>query len=261
MRYWGKNVVIDGSYYDTPLAKQRGVLPGEGDVERYEKTVQDLMRHLEHKSAIGRVVIQAVNRSPRQLRIIPLTLAERFSPTSSGSSPTPVNESAAYADRTTTCYGGVRCVTGTGDGSDVVLNYEPYSWQLRTPDDPGHDRQPDDVLLHELVHCLRLMRGKFRPEFIGPPFCTTEELFAILIANMYVHRLGRLTSLRGDYAVPFHRLPGQWTHSAVQFYHDHKKSIDRLCCEMPDVCNPFGLLDGFWNPFRVRFNERLVNKS
>jgi len=256
MRYWGKNIEIDARYYKTALAKGHGFLPGEDDPERYETTVQGLLRTIETKSTVGKVIVQAINRSPRKLRIIPLTITERYGPTSRGSWPTPVKEAAATPKNFNVCYVGMPCYAGTGGGSDIVLNYEPYTWagfDTLYGQDPGQDQEPDDVLLHELVHCLRMMRGQFAKYTLAGPFVDSEELLAVMIRNMYVAQMGRVKSLQARYGPPvFQAMTGSWFKTVADFYHDHEAAIEQFCKEMPDICNPLGAMVGFWNPFRAR---------
>jgi len=261
MRYWGKNIEIDGSYYKTARAKSSGLMPGEDNVELFETTVQDLMRTIETKSTVGRTIVRAINQSPRTLRIIPLTIAERYGPTSRGTWPTPVKDAAASPKNFQVCYIGMPCYTGTGEGSDIVLNYEPYTWagyDTLLGQDPGGDQQPDDVLFHELVHCLRMMRGQLYKYGNPGPFQDSEELFAVMIRNMYVAQIGRVQSLQARYGSPvFQTMTGSWFKTVADFYHDYESFIEQFCREMPDISGAFGAMAGFWNPFRAR----AVNKA
>ena len=50
---------------------------------------------------------------------------------------------------------------GTGEGANVTIHYHPLTWlmdSLRTG--MIGKLMPDDVLLHELVHALRMMSGQ-----------------------------------------------------------------------------------------------------
>ncbi|MGH6929812.1 MAG: hypothetical protein ACREEV_15955, partial [Dongiaceae bacterium] len=232
MRYWGPNIEIDGRYYKTDMAKSRGLWPGEDNIELYETTVQDVLRTIETKSTVGKTVIHAIGRSPKKLRIIPLTITERYGPTSRGTWPRPMNDTAASPKNFNVCYVGMPCYTGSGGGSDIILYYEPYSWNgydTMIGHDPGQDQQPDDVLLHELVHCLRMMRGQFAKYTVAGPFRDSEELFAVMIRNMYVAQMGRVKSLQAQYGPPvFQAMKGSWFNSVADFYHDHEKVIEQL---------------------------------
>ena len=44
--------------------------------------------------------------------------------------------------------------------------------------------------------------------------------------------------------------------TVTDFYHDYAAAIEQLCREMPDICNPFAAMIGFWNPFRARFLDK-----
>jgi hypothetical protein len=90
MRYWGKNIEIDGSFYNTDMGKSLLPTPSEmdalkkagnsfqyeGDAELYEITVQNMMREVE-KNQVGTILMLALEQSPRTLRIIPLTSKEQ----------------------------------------------------------------------------------------------------------------------------------------------------------------------------------------
>jgi hypothetical protein len=262
VRYWGKNIEIDGSYYATAMAKSRGLQPGEDNIALFETTVQDLLRTIETKSTVGKTIILAINRAPRTLRIIPLTIAERYGPTSRGAWPVATNDAAASPKNFNVCYVGMPCYTGAGGGSDIVLNYEPYTWNgydTLIGQDPGGDQQPDDVLLHELVHCLRMMRGQLYKYTVVGPFQDSEELLAVMIRNMYVAQMGRVNSLQARYGAPvFQTMTGSWFKTVTDFYHDYGAIIEQFCREMPDVCDPFASMVGFWNPFRTRAVDKPI---
>src|SRR5262245_42309137 len=79
MRYWGKNIVIDGSW----LEKEGVYLPNQAVIGLqaykatiFEETVQGLLRQLQGSSRVGAAVIQMINASPRELRIIPHGILE-----------------------------------------------------------------------------------------------------------------------------------------------------------------------------------------
>jgi len=90
MRYWGKNIEIDGSFYKTEMGKSLLPTPAEmdgfkkagnffqleGDAEVYEVTVQNMMRDIE-ENQIGKLLIMGLDNSPRKLRIIPITSKEQ----------------------------------------------------------------------------------------------------------------------------------------------------------------------------------------
>jgi len=69
--------------------------------------------------------------------------------------------------------------------------------------------QPDAVLLHEMVHALRMMRGIFNGAPIGFLYLNEEEYFAILIANIYASELRRVILIKKTDPPGFHLdIPG-----------------------------------------------------
>ena len=109
----------------------------EGDAETYETTVQNMMRDIQRNS-IGGILIDAINRSKNQLRIIPLTGKEQFQ---QGKIPQ-ANQVGQYRP----------------EGNDCVIWFEPWSRMANLL--LGSGNSPYQVLVHELQHALREMRGK-----------------------------------------------------------------------------------------------------
>lgn len=101
---------------------------------------------------------------------------------------------------------------GTGTGSDVEVHYTPNATLPACPPRTstpvgcrptwlGVDlMSPDDLLVHELVHALRMLRGQSdciptRQE----DYDNEEEFFAVLVANIYVSEKGNATALRANH--------------------------------------------------------------
>jgi hypothetical protein len=102
---------------------------------------------------------------------------------------------------------------GSGRGSDALVRFSPHNWQdscsyrgtggqttnLGPVVAPGVDR--NSVLLHELVHAVRFMRGVFRRRAIPiarpgnfgnvpASFGDEEELIAVVVTNIYASERG-----------------------------------------------------------------------
>ena len=69
--------------------------------------------------------------------------------------------------------------TGTGRGSDVLIKFTPADWRV-----------PHAILLHEMVHGVRIMAGLLSCASEGNNFDTVEEFFAIAVTNVYRGELG-----------------------------------------------------------------------
>jgi hypothetical protein len=99
---------------------------------------------------------------------------------------------------------------GTGAGSNVHIQYWPGDLEeLGTPGKLG--KAQDDILVHELVHAMRIMQGTFNPETGEVPeekrFNFTEEWLAVLLTNIYMSEKGD-QPLRGRYEDAFSPMPG-----------------------------------------------------
>jgi Effector protein len=91
---------------------------------------------------------------------------------------------------------------GTGAGSDTEIRYNALMWTQPAdstgPARPGVDA--DEILLHEMIHGLRQMRGQSQCSgtWDNPGYDTREEFVAILVSNLY--RSEKLRSgLRSDH--------------------------------------------------------------
>src|SRR5262245_53788631 len=78
-RYWGPNIIIDGSWYKSAGANghtkpaaitAQGVAPNNV-VESYEYSVQDVLRKIE-RSSVGKLLIDRINGASKELRIVPV---------------------------------------------------------------------------------------------------------------------------------------------------------------------------------------------
>jgi hypothetical protein len=80
-------------------------------------------------------------------------------------------------------FDGTRICKGTGTGSAVDL----YFWSADPLGLRGHTYSEDDVLLHELVHALRMVSGVEygQPVTGGGGYGNQEEFLAVLVTNMY----------------------------------------------------------------------------
>jgi hypothetical protein len=87
---------------------------------------------------------------------------------------------------------------GTGAGSDVVVNFTPANIKTNRV----WDRRADNVLVHELVHALRVMQGLRNPiPTKNSDWMNEEEFWACVVQDVYLSA-GGSTRLRygyGDY--------------------------------------------------------------
>jgi hypothetical protein len=94
--------------------------------------------------------------------------------------------------------------SGSGEGSDVDLNFSPEIWgvysesplqrgRYATPAKPtGPASQPDEVLFHELVHSGRDLRGVSYTLAVTQHYGNEEEFLAVVITNIYLAEKGQV---------------------------------------------------------------------
>jgi len=210
---YGPNVTVDG----TELGERRGQIlmatvccsPEERifRAARYFATsVEGLLDQIK-SHRVGKAVIREIHRCRRTLRIVPYFGGSKDSPNAVAKPDKAVDARRRHWINRDThgnlIYGSLR---GTGIGSDAVVKFLPSDFVKHVPgaDTPaGPTAVQDEVLLHELVHAVRYMKGlsarrkvRFQRSFA---YHNMEEFFAILIANIYRSECGR-PGLRHDHA-------------------------------------------------------------
>jgi hypothetical protein len=252
MRFWGQNIQIDGTKiherFEDPLASLYP--PGEGPPKfvdhetsnpqagKYESDTQDVIRQIA-RAPVGTTLIPIINALTNRKLII-----------------RPVNQKAI--DVTGAAGDNPQAARNPRSGSDVTIWYDPGTWNsadAKIGVDPGSHYKPDDVLFHEMVHALRMMRGMWDPSAIVN-WDNREELFAVMLTNIYLSANNRNRDLRGDHQRMFHTLrksllqPAE-TQSAQSFYLENSTYIDSISRVMPDLCTPLSRISCSWNPLKA----------
>ena len=144
----------------------------------------------------------------------------------------------------------IRGVTGTGRGSDVVVRFTGSMWGPGTGHPSGPSTEPDEILLHEMLHGFRFMCGRAMPlHSSNPRYDTDEEFAAILITNMYRSERGR-SPLRADHH-GFQALPAALSTSAA-FLNSYRNEVGGLFTENRRLFGSLGALDASsFNPCKV----------
>jgi hypothetical protein len=89
--------------------------------------------------------------------------------------------------------------TGTGAGSGVEIGFDPDNLS-QSCINQGPASQPDESLLHEMVHALRMTQGQYNPVPTKNQFYDDEEEFlAIVVANVYISQKDAAALLRGNH--------------------------------------------------------------
>lgn len=153
---------------------------------------------------------------------------------------------------------------GTGTGSSTIVHYVPQDWPMYNSIKPGEDR--DEVLLHELVHALRSMRGQLlcaatpQPQISASKgttvqYDTFEEFVAILVTNIYRSENKR-PNLRLDHQ-GFRPLPTELT-TSNGFRGMFAKQISKMVNEMGLLCFDLAQVNCQFNPLREEMRARRI---
>jgi hypothetical protein len=225
---WDGTFIIDGT--------RRGKL-----ASMYITSVANLL-HKIGKYNTGWLVLDAVRGSRKRLTI------RSASPLLTSIEANPSDKPHKFKDGTNT-----HCAVP----ADSVLDFEPAPWLDATTIDPQGNFKSDDVLVHELVHEARQMRGMHCREPMGDGFETKEEFYAVVIANIYRSEKSPSNALRADYSLVWRTL----TLSDDDFHTKYILEIQQLKVEMPRLFTGLSQVKAGWNPFRVEeaFVEQMKN--
>jgi hypothetical protein len=138
--------------------------------------------------------------------------------------------------------------TGTGVGSNVIVDFSATTYtQPGAPTGPASS--PHEILLHEMVHGLRQMTGRFVREPVvpggNPHMDNYEEFVAIMISNLYRSELG-LSPLRADHW-QHEPLTGP-TANLATFKATYRNWLLDLDVEQPRLCHNLRRVACAFNP-------------
>ena len=131
---------------------------------------------------------------------------------------------------------------GTGAGSDVCVYFTSQD-HLKELMAPGG--RPDEVLLHELVHSLRIAQGCALCLPMPDDYDTVEEFYAILITNINRSEC-RYRTLRANH---FGKTNLADTDDA-RFYAKYRDTIDSVVRQMRGLCQSIAAVQCGFNPIR-----------
>jgi hypothetical protein len=253
MRQYHSTIQIDGAA-ESKIGGQP-FTPDPTQAAHFETQVASVLDQIGN-SQTGQVLLREIMSSPlgRQIRIIPFPLHDARSVPSSEEGASPSGEQLRFpgdlpgTNEVEQAGQGRfdsqnRPLLGTGEGANVTIHYHPLTWLL------GSFRtglvgnlMPDDVLVHELVHALRMMSGMVRPINLSTLYHTrrwgnSEEFYGVLVANIYISERNSIERrgqpLRGNVGPvdQFSPLTGQEARSQA-FLQTYKSTIKALCDEM-----------------------------
>jgi hypothetical protein len=116
-----------------------------------------------------------------------------------------------------------------GGGSDSTLRYSPESWWYadgREGIDPGSHVNCDDVLVHEMMHALRIARGLRLTMPLSNHLDDLEEFYGILISNIYLSSAGRDQDMRNDHRLTWIPLGGKNLDPLIGFIYNDPDNGD-----------------------------------
>jgi hypothetical protein len=217
-----QKIIVDGSWYwknpllgpgwddlvsREPSETEMSTVPGYPQGLRYEANILDQLTRL-HQFVTGKVVFNAIAQTPYTLTILPYTDTDETSASVCNAFAWEVSP----GDFGTKALDKGDAAHTPGPGMNASVHFDVGRWL------PGTIRgcragygsiatAPDEILLHEMCHALRAMKGQMnRSNTIGgqslvqPGYAydDIEEFFAILVSNMYLSEKG-LTTLRQDH--------------------------------------------------------------
>ncbi len=141
--------------------------------------------------------------------------------------------------------------THCAKAADSELEFVPAPWIDSTKLDPTGQYRSDDVLVHELVHEARQMRGVFCKRRMRDGWDNTEEFLAILIANIYRSEKDASNKLRADHQPVWKTL----TMSDYDFWMRYAQEIYSLKNDMNRLFTGLSQVRSEWNPIRVEVEQ------
>ncbi len=144
-----------------------------------------------------------------------------------------------------------------GGGSDVDIYFTPGGG-----DDEACSKGsglcadlPDEILLHEMVHALRMMQGVFNPVPTTGRYKNEEEFLALVIANVYISKKKGNKLLRPDYQLRYGPMKSPLNTSDGFLKDDENKRIlEYYASAWQPIFGQLGAVDTDFNPFRP-FNK------
>ena len=155
------------------------------------------------KNDVGKVIIDAIKKTDKTLTFMPRTGGDVALRGDCNAETEAEGKDAAAAGteiKVTRPGGRVGYDRGTGKGADTTIRFDPNAY-TKACASRGPGSLADEIVLHEMVHAARKMRGiQFDKQVAGYPnsfianhddYDTEEEFLAIVVTNVYTSRAGR----------------------------------------------------------------------
>jgi hypothetical protein len=237
---------------------QRIVIGTNATTSKYDNDVKDAIIEL-NRSKVGSAFLDALDADPagRKVTIVPRQETEK------GNAGTDVDLTNAtttqqiakvvanatprgevlVSQRHVICAGGMiinragrldgKTITGTGVGADAIIQFDPTDWPVW-----AYTEFPARVILHELTHALRKMRGLAQNNMTCDDFLDLDEFFGIMMENIYVSELRKngkpLLQYRANHRPPFRVLSDDLARSRP-FFQRYKDRIQEFVKEFANL--------------------------
>ena len=195
LRYqWCRNITIDGHFFIEGFLgldcfpSSRAKL----EAEQYERAVYRQLDQIMRNNYAGYGVLQTITDTGKSVKIVPDSKWEK--------------KRIEGAHATIQGWDGVRNIPASAiaGGAPSLIEFSPDSGgTLKCHAGNKTARQPDEILLHELVHAMRYCQGKWYSEPLSDKgaaltWGNLEEFLAILVTNVYMSEKNR-GPLRGQW--------------------------------------------------------------
>jgi Effector protein len=231
MRRWSQKIKISGDWIMYSADPRDSNLHRNPDAAQFEEKTQRILKQIAG-NAVGKILLDAFTGPPPAPHDVTIRPVSRDAIFRQGA----IANFEEKANETDDEHANV--------GSDVTIWFNTDG-----PTVSGHVFRSDDTLVHEIVHALRQVRGRWR-NMGNASYDSREELFATMITNIYASSDKRNQDMRGSHSrafVPMTQTPdafmSQWNHEILDFrtyMDDIYSSIARL-----------QVAQAAWNPLRL----------
>lgn len=252
MRQYNQAITIDGA----GTIASSSFAPDATQASFYETQVASILDNIKATVA-GQVLLREITSMPmgKSVRIIPIAFGTQDART------IPADTAGSVPSGETLAFPNSAPVVGTGAGSNVTVRYDMMTWLTKAlQTGQVQNLMPDDVLVHELLHALRMQAGKIRLLDMGnashnQKYGNREEFLAMMVADIYVSernaKYGANQALRANIG-PVSGFQAMSNAEAAAFYLAHKDAIDRFSNEMTGLVHGGGAQGLIHSP--ARFN-------
>jgi len=164
----------------------------------YENAVVQVLSNI-YRSQVGKALIDHLARQDRLVMIMPCTTGDPRTTAMDIHAAFPAGVRERLCTSTGYRHVGARRLlaryTGTGRGSPAAILFTPGAYVGKTS---AGERQ-DEVLLHELVHAIRITTGTQTCRPWGHQMHSVDEVIAITLTNLYSSTLNPPRPLRKDH--------------------------------------------------------------